>query len=268
MSYVAPDVRNYTIGRGNIYFARTNADDENTGEMHLGNGPAFLVTPTTENLDHYSSMEGIKKKDLSINVTTDIGLKFTLDEPNRNNINLALLGGDTIATTAQGDGNINNAVVIARLDKYVKEGMTYRDLFAGSIVVTDATGVVTYVEGTDYTVDYDIGRIRALSTGDITEGESLRVDYSYQASSYPTIQASTRIVMEGLVRFRGNGEQGTNFEIVAHKVKLAVTGDIPFISDDWAQIEWEAEVLDDTVNHPNSPYMDVLDISGGTVIES
>lgn len=51
----------------------------------------------------------------------------------------------------------------------------------GTIAVTNAAGSTTYVEGTDYVVDYIEGRVKVLAAGAITDGESLRVDYTYDA---------------------------------------------------------------------------------------
>jgi hypothetical protein len=49
----------------------------------------------------------------------------------------------------------------------------------GSVTVTNAAADVTYVEGTDYVIDYSNGRIRAIAT--ITNAQSIRVTYTYQA---------------------------------------------------------------------------------------
>jgi len=46
------------------------------------------------------------------------------------------------------------------------------------------------------------------------------------------------------------------------------SGDINFISDEWAQFEINFEALDDSVNHPNSPYGQVIDIEGDLAPES
>ena len=55
---------------------------------------------------------------------------------------------------------------------------------AGSIVVSDATGFTIYREGFDYDVVTfgDRVSLRRVPTGDITDGQSLRVDYRYEVS--------------------------------------------------------------------------------------
>jgi len=51
-------------------------------------------------------------------------------------------------------------------------------------------------------------------------------------------------------------------------VKLGVSGDINLISDEWASIEFEAEVLSDAANHPANPYGIVLDSDNDQAAES
>lgn len=49
----------------------------------------------------------------------------------------------------------------------------------GTVTLTNSGATVTYVEGTDYVIDYANGRLRALAT--ITEAQSLRITYTYDA---------------------------------------------------------------------------------------
>jgi len=45
--------------------------------------------------------------------------------------------------------------------------------------VTDGSGTV-YTRDDDYTMDYEAGEITALSTGNITDGQTLEIDYRYK----------------------------------------------------------------------------------------
>lgn len=49
----------------------------------------------------------------------------------------------------------------------------------GTVTLTNSGASVTYVEGTDYVIDYLNGRLMALAT--ITEGQSLKITYTYDA---------------------------------------------------------------------------------------
>jgi len=262
---IAPSVLNYMVGKGKTYFDRRDSDGNLTGERDLGNNPTFSATPSVETLDHYSSMRGIKLKDLSINVSADMALKFTLDEINVDNLLIGLYG-DEIVYETQGDGNAGGEALTARMSKYVK--LEFRKLQADSVTVTSSDGATTYIEDTDYSVDYVIGRIFTISTGNIADGQALLADYIYQQASYPKIEAMTDLEIEGFIRFVGDCSQGCDYEIDVWRAKLRVGGDINFISEEWNNIEFNIEVLEDTDDHPDSPYMDVIELSGDTAPES
>lgn len=51
-----------------------------------------------------------------------------------------------------------------------------------AVVVKDATEVTTYVEGTDYDVDYALGRIRPKTGGGISATDNIVVDFAYAST--------------------------------------------------------------------------------------
>ena len=55
--------------------------------------------------------------------------------------------------------------------------LQYADLVSGSVTVS------TYVEGTDYTVDYDLGTITVLSAGSMSDGTDYEIDYETRSTS-------------------------------------------------------------------------------------
>ncbi len=70
---------------------------------------------------------------------------------------------------------ITDEVVVADLAAWVS--LAHARLRPGTVVVTDSTGVTTYTEYTDYLIDYANGRLYTVAT--IADGQSLRVDYTY-----------------------------------------------------------------------------------------
>lgn len=74
---------------------------------------------------------------------------------------------------------VTSEVIVAALDTWVQ--MANKRLLPGTITVTNSGATVTYVEGTDYVIDYGDGKIYALSTGAITAAQSIRGNYSYDA---------------------------------------------------------------------------------------
>lgn len=84
---LSPNTGNYLIGKGAFWFHRTGGTNK-----HMGNSPSAEFTPEIERLDHFSSMEGVREKDLSVVLERSGTLTITLDEWTPDNLSLALLG--------------------------------------------------------------------------------------------------------------------------------------------------------------------------------
>lgn len=85
---ISPNTGNYRIGKGRFEFKR----DGEVDFKHMGNAPEAEFTPTIERLDHFSSMEGTREKDLSVVIERGGTLTITLEEWTPDNLALALLG--------------------------------------------------------------------------------------------------------------------------------------------------------------------------------
>jgi hypothetical protein len=91
MSPTAHSTELYTLGKGVLSFNRLDENGDPTSLLDLGNAPNFTLTPTIETIDHFSSREGLKKKDLTRNLSIGLTAKFTLEEYDINNLAMALL---------------------------------------------------------------------------------------------------------------------------------------------------------------------------------
>lgn len=96
----SPNVNNYTLGKGVLYFNRMLSDSSYEGERDLGNAPNFSLGFTVDQLDHLSSRSGISRKDKIVSKSVVGNIKFTLDEVNTENLNLYYFGSSA-ATSAQ-----------------------------------------------------------------------------------------------------------------------------------------------------------------------
>lgn len=92
----------YTLGKGIPYFSRKNSDGSYQGHRDLGNCPAFSTSLSLDVLEHYSSRSGMKAKDLKLVQTATPMVKFTLDEPNMENIALLNMGSVTAVSQSAG----------------------------------------------------------------------------------------------------------------------------------------------------------------------
>jgi hypothetical protein len=89
-STTSPNVNNYYIGRGSVFWTPVNGS-----ERDMGNAPSFQFKPAIKNLDHFSSRKGIKLKDLSIVIEANATVIVELEEWTPDNIALALMGDGT-----------------------------------------------------------------------------------------------------------------------------------------------------------------------------
>ena len=67
-----------------------------------------------------------------------------------------------------------------------------------SVVVQDSTDTTTYVENTDYKIDYIVGTITAITGGAITAGDVLHVDYIYTNVGATTMNDNTPITISNI----------------------------------------------------------------------
>lgn len=84
----SPSVANYFIGKGIVKWKGPSDVDY----RHLGNAPTFELTPNVTRLDHFSSMAGIRLKDLSVVIQKQMTVRFHLEEVTPENLALALMG--------------------------------------------------------------------------------------------------------------------------------------------------------------------------------
>jgi len=95
----SPSTALLMIGKGKLYFDRFDSGGLPTGLRDLGNSPNFTIQPTVESKEHFSSREGVNKKDMTVVLSAGLTVKFTLEEYDKNNLAMALFGdlaGSTI----------------------------------------------------------------------------------------------------------------------------------------------------------------------------
>lgn len=83
----APFVDNYFIGKGVLMF---KFDGESV-YRYVGNVPELEMSPTLETLDHFSSMAGVKAKDLTIVLQKGGTIRIVMEELTARNLAMFLL---------------------------------------------------------------------------------------------------------------------------------------------------------------------------------
>lgn len=90
-----PSVGNYYIGKGVVAIST----DGGSIWRDVGNVPEFEFTPEIEQLEHFSSRQGTKEKDLTVVTSKSGTLRMVMEEWVVENLALALLGTKTTAAS-------------------------------------------------------------------------------------------------------------------------------------------------------------------------
>ena len=245
---MAEHPQNYTLGRGELFFAAFMSGTQTPGgERYIGNTPEFNVTIEEENLDHFSSDRGINEKDASISLQTDRTGSFMTDNIDPENMALFFFGSAERLTVAGGAVS-GEAVPAAQKGLYYQLGMTPQNP-AGArnislVTVNDTTQPTptTFIVNDDYEIDLDLGRLYIVPAGSIGDGTDLVVDYTQAPHERDkVISGSTPI--EGAMRFVSYHAAGKQFDWYMPYVKLTPNGDHALKGDEWQQLPFNVEIL-------------------------
>lgn len=96
---MAAETNNYVVGRGKLYFSRFAVGAlAATGFKYFGNTPELMTSQSSNALDHYSSDEGMKVKDKSVDLSNDMSGSFTCDNISTPNLALFFIGDEAQET--------------------------------------------------------------------------------------------------------------------------------------------------------------------------
>ena len=222
------------IGKGEILVAPY---DGSAGLRKIGNVKdlKFSVSEEEKSVQDYQSSGGGKAN--SISRITGVSLAVSMMDRIAENIALATKG----ASSAVAAGAATDEVHTGYHGQYIA---LLNHVVPTSIVVKDSTAVTTYVLDTDYTVDAN-GLIKILSTGSITDGETLKVSYSYVAHN--AVQALVNAGIEYKAVFVGLNEAQSDKPVVVtvHRLKFGAAKDYSLISDDFSPLDIEGQALKD-----------------------
>ena len=216
---------------GDVYLDIFDATFQPLGLIGPMNGEAMAVQPQTERVDQLSKMRdsyGQVRNSVVLPQPPELTLALR-DVPVEV---LAMAFGGDVQSLSEGAQTVTDESVTARLGKWVD--LQYRNVNASSVTVTDSTGTTTYVEGTDYEINYRLGMLRALSGGAITDGQNLLVDYATSAVSGQRIQAMTRSQIKARIVVDGVNMADNNRQVRAEifRATLAPDGALDLMSEE------------------------------------
>lgn len=245
--------KNYTLGRGRVFFDRFPSNDavtastRGTGERYLGNTPEFSTTSESENLDHFDSDSGVRVKDASVQLSLNRTGSFTCDNVDSENVALFFLGSASTKSQASADDAVETLTV--RKGLFYQLGTTESNPSGvrkvSSVVVKKGTpGFATTVTASgNYEVDEDLGRIFIdPDSADIPDDTVIQVTYDVAATTRSYVVSSSDSIY-GAIRFVSDNPRGTNQDYFFPYVKLAPDGDYNLKGEEWMTMGFTMEIL-------------------------
>lgn len=246
--------RNYTLGRGKVFFSRFTSGETPGAFRYLGNTPELNLTIETEDLEHVSSEAGVREVDDTVALDVTRTGSMICDDIQLDNLALFFFGSKSTVAIAAAmnqvydiDGAIPDGVYVPGLTDSNRVGARGLSNVALTDKMFDRAGGndyatfagTKYTENTHYRVDLANGILEILpgSTAGFVPaaGADIRLTYDLVAASYPrVISGSTPI--EGALRFAEDNPKGDNSLWVFPKLTLQPNGDVALKGDEWRQV--------------------------------
>ena len=233
------------MGAGDLFMQAYDASGVLTGpKVQVGNADSFAINaPSIEKAERKGKMRANWGLDIhSIVKSIEQELSFVLTDINRFNLAVAMFGTDAAQDQTAGN-DATPQDVVAVLGGYVDLGHMKLDP-ATPPVVQDETDTTTYVEGTDYEIDYDGGMLLALEGGSITDAETLHVVTTWLAYTGYKITGNTVTQKEfKLELITENKASAGNGRLTVHKAQLEPSGDMAWLSEEYIDLEFSGKII-------------------------
>lgn len=232
------------MGAGDLFIARYDANGDLGPSYQVGNTEDFVINaPDIDKAERNGKMRqnwGNVVHTLVKSVKQ--GLSFTLTDINRRNLALAMFGTDT--TLTQTGGSDGSAIdVTAKLGAWVAMGKYKLDP-DNAPVVKDDTDTTTYVEGTDYEIDYQAGSLMAIDGGSISADDTLHVTRTWLAYTGFKIaghaNTEVNVKLELLTQNKAGGS--AEGKLTVYKATLEPSGDMAWLSEDYIDLAFSGEI--------------------------
>ena len=227
----------YFSGQGPLFLGSRDSSGNPAGLIFVGDISEASLTPNVETAEVVENVTGSSGIGSSFTKRVEYQISLTMRSIKSAHLAQALQGSVTTKTS----GSVTDEAVNGYSDKI--SPLSHNKV--STVVVTDSTGVTTYVANTDYVLHADEGLIEVLSTGSIPDAQALLVDYAYAAQDHIKVApANQELYMMFSGMNRADNNKQTRCEI--YKVKLD-PGVLGLIQDEHAEIPLTGRVLLDSL---------------------
>ncbi len=241
----------YFSGQGALLLAQRDTNGNALGFRPVGNVSSLALAVETTVFEHKESCSGTRGIDLEIVQEINVSMAMTMESLDKDNLALALYGESSEITGA----SATDEVVALWHDLWMPlENIQVSDVVVGD----DATPTTTYVLDIDYELNLEAGTVKALSTGSITNGQSVYLDYTY--ATQDDVQAVTSGAPPvRMARFEGLNTADEDKPVVVdiYKASFQPLAELSLINEEITQLEVEVKVLADAFKLTGSQYFKI-----------
>ena len=161
--------------------------------------------------------------------------------------------GEAAETSVTGDSVVDEVITFVATTG-IQQALAHSHITAASVVVQDVTDTTTYVEGTDYTIDYTAGRIVRLEDGDIGATDVVHIDYDYDSYTLTTIRGGVQ--PQQTFRITGdmlNRPDLQDMQMEIYEANLSTDGDVDLFSSEPITITLTGPLI--TPDDKDEPYI-------------
>lgn len=247
------------IGGGRVFFNDGGQDgNAGNGYLDMGNIPALAIQKAITEIEHFGYNAVTRSRQKDLNIVTDIGmsLSFTVDELFAEMWNILLFGNGTTTQTQTGATITDEAAVAPIL---LDRSIFTAESNISALTIDGTGGTPTYVEGTDYElINAVTGEIKILSTGSITSGLVLELNYTSAARSREKIVPGADASVKGAARLEFTAQNGDDFTWIIQNCEVKPDGDSPLSSTEASEVSVILNILVDKVVNTAEPFGEVL----------
>ncbi len=246
---------NYTLGGARLFFNDGGQDGAaGNGFLDLGNIPAFSLERTIAEIEHFAFIAGSLSRQKDLNIVTDIGMSFnfSIDELFSENYNIILFGNGTTTSTQSG-ATITDEEAFAPviLDRSIFTDETN----ISALTIDGVGGTPTYVLDTDYElINAVTGEIKILSSGSITTGLELELNYTSAARVRERIVPGDDTSVKGSARLEFSAQNGGDLTWIIQNCEVKPDGASPLSSTEVSESNLILNILVDKVVTPAEPF--------------
>jgi hypothetical protein len=249
------------LGKGSILFDIFDANGLPTGLRHLGNCTKFELDLKDDIAELYQSLNknvtliatAVKKRQPKISIT---GTDFS-----SNHVSIAQMstGKSTLVGTVQTVTAevLISATVVGAAGRYFRTANMNLDMTTENapVLTFEAATPVVLTEGTDYVVADPVSGLIYIPAGSqIVDGSATKVTYHTLAGSNDQVAGATVPFQQGHLVFVPDPVDGQKIGCDIWRVNLSPNGNVGLIADDYGNWTLDGNILDDTANHPDSPF--------------